>query len=429
MAEVREVAFELERFGWSPPDQLEVVGRWSGLEGRRLGRPVLTLDLGAEKVRLTALPGGHFSRSGTWRALFTYDGEPEAVTGAVLEIGRRLLVDLPPPRRRRVAKDAAALEHERSLRMELEQTLAERDAEITGLRDEAETAIGERDNQIEALRAEIAEIREQLTAAEAEREQLRTDLAIRDEELVAAREETRTARAEADAAREAAAAARGEIDATREQTEQRLAAERAAATEIREKLATAREAAESTIETEAQETERLRAELRAAREENERLVSAERAETARLREELAARSANGGDDADAEAAARRMYERVARELENERAAARHLRRELDAVQAQTAEHRRVVSSAAANGLDPADATPGAATPAGRLAAARRTERGRAAAQHRADAARAAAAHRIPEHRSPVAVWVVRGIAVAIVAALFVALLLIVSAVT
>jgi hypothetical protein len=41
----------------------------------------------------------------------------------------------------------------------------------------------------------------------------------------------------------------------------------------------------------------------------------------------------------------------------------------------------------------------------------------------------AAAHRVPEHHSPVAVWVVRGIAVAIVAGLLVALLLIVSAVT
>jgi hypothetical protein len=172
----------------------------------------------------------------------------------------------------------------------------------------------------------------------------------------------------------------------------------------------------------------LRAELQAARDETERTVNAERAETARLREELAAQSTNGGDD-EAGSAARRMYERVARELERERAAARHLRRELDAVQAQTAEHRRIVSAVAASGVDPTEDGPTAATPAGRLLAARRSDVGRAAAHHRAEAARAAAAHRIPSHRSPVAVWVVRGIAVAFVAGMLIALLLIVSAVT
>ena len=406
MAEVRDVAFELERFAWTPPDRLEVVGRWSGLEGRRLGRPVLTLDVGGEKVRLTAHPGGHFSRSGTWSAVFSYDGKPEEIAGAELEIGRRLVIDLPPPRRRKAAVDSAALDQERRRREELQETLAERDAEITGLRDEAETALGERDSRIEALEAKMAEMRTKLEEAEQERELMRA-------EVEAARADAQTARAEVEASAE------------------RLQAERAAAAEIREKLATAREEAQSTIDTEAHETERLRAELQAAREETERTVEAERAETARLRAELATHSANGGDepDGEAQAAARRMYERVASELERERAAARSLRRELDAVQAQTAEHRRLTASAAADGIDPTQDIPAAATPAARLVASRRSEVGRAAAHHRAEAARAAAAHRVPSHRSPVAVWVVRAIAVAFVAGLLVALLLIVSAVT
>jgi hypothetical protein len=407
MAEVRDVAFELERFAWTPPDRLEVVGRWSGLEGRRLGRPVLTLAVGDEKVRLTAHPGGHFTRSGKWSAMFSYDGNPEDVAGAELEVGRRLVIDLPPPRRRKAPVDTGALDQERTRREELEATLAERDAEITGLRDEAETALGERDNRIEALEAEVAELRTKVEAAEQERELLRA-------ELEAARAETQTARAEVDASAE------------------RLQAERAAAAEIREKLATAREEAQSTIDTEAHETERLRAELQAAREETERTIEAERAETARLREELASHSANGGDgetNGETQAAAKRMYERVASELERERAAARSLRRELDAVQAQTAEHRRLTASAAADGIDPTDDIPAAATPVGRLVASRRSEVGRAAAHHRAEAARAAAAQRLPTHRSPVAVWVVRGIAILFVAGLLVALLLIVSAVT
>jgi hypothetical protein len=406
MAEVRDVAFELERFGWTPPDRLEVVGRWSGLEGRRLGRPVLTLAVGDDKVRLTAHPGGHFSRSGRWTALFTYDGQPEEVAGAELEVGRRLVIDLPPPRRRKAPVDTGELETERARREELEQTLAERDIEITGLRDEAETAIGDRDSRIELLEAEMAELRTKLEEAEQERELVRAELEV---------------------ARTDAQAARAEVDAAAE----RLQAERAAAAEIREKLATAREEAQSTIDTEAHETERLRAELQAAREESERTVEAERAETARLREELATHSANGGDDTDGDAqtAAHRMYERVASELERERAAARSLRRELDAVQAQTAEHRRLTAAAAADGIDPTDDIPAAATPAGRLVASRRTEVGRAAAHHRAEVARAAAAHRVPSHRSPVAIWAVRAIAVAFVAGLLIALLLIVSAVT
>jgi outer membrane murein-binding lipoprotein Lpp len=402
MPEVSEVAFELERFAWTPPDQLEVSGRWSGLEGRRLGRPVLTLTIDGEHEKLNAHPGGHFGRDGKWRALFTYDGEPEAIAGAELEIGRRLVVDLPPPRRRKAPPDGAALAAERKRRQELEETLAERDAEIVGLRDEAETAIGERDSELETLRAEV-------------------------EKLRAETEEMRVALSAAEAERDRATT---ELEAARVGAEQRLAAERAAATEIREKLATAREEANATIETEAHETERLRAELQSVREEAEQTVSAERAETARLRDELASRPANGADDdGEPDAAARRMYERVARELEQERAAARSLRRELDAVQAKTAEHRRVASAATANGIDATDDAPAAATPAGRLAASRRTEVGRAATRHRAEAARVAAAQRVPSHTSATATWVVRGIALVLVAGLLIVLLMIVNAVS
>jgi hypothetical protein len=60
-------------------------------------------------------------------------------------------------------------------------------------------------------------------------------------------------------------------------------------------------------------------------------------------------------------------------------------------------------------------------------ASRRTDVGRAAAHQRAEAARAASAHRVPhDHRSPAAVWAIRGAALVFVAALLVALLLIVS---
>jgi hypothetical protein len=406
MSDVGDVAFELERFGWSEPGRLEVVGRWSGLEGRRLGRPVLTVAAGGQRRRLNALQGG-LAGSGEWRATFACDADPESISEVVLEVGRRLVVDLPPPKRRRRAAVDQSLErlHEERLRREAaEAALAERDAELVSLREEADAALAERENEAETLRGELTTAQDALAAAELERERLAgelervtADLGIRDQELTTAREELRRANVEAEA---------------------RLAAERAATTEVREKLATAREEAEATMTAEAQETERLRAELDAAREESERTVEAERAETAKLREDLVTQG--DGDDAEA----KRMYERIAGELERERAAARSLRRELDAVQAQTAEQRRATSAAAANGVT--EDVP-AATPAARLMASRRTDVGRAAAHQRAEAARAASAHRVPhDHRSPAAVWAIRGAALVFVAALLVALLLIVS---
>ena len=410
MPEVGDVAFELERFRWSEPGRLEVVGRWSGLEGRRLGRPVLTVETGGHRRRLTALPGGQLTGSGEWRATFACDDDPEAIDAVVLEVGRRLVVDLPPPKRRSRAKTDQSLErlHEERLRRETaEAALAERDAELVSIREEADAALAKREDEAEALRGELTTAQESLAAAEQERERLggelervTADLGIRDQELTSAREELRRASVEA---------------------EERLAAERAATTEVREKLATAREEAENTITAEAHETERLRAELDAAREETERTLEAERAETSKLREDLVTQG--DGDESEA----KRMYERIARELERERAAARSLRRELDAVQAQTAEHRRATSAAAANGVT--EDVP-AATPAARLMASRRSDVGRAAAHQRAEAARAAAAQRLPHaHRSPTAVWAIRGAALVFVVALLIALLLIVSWVT
>src|SRR5919199_4230033 len=105
MAQVGELVFALERFEATDDDRLEVVGRWQGLEGRRLGRPVLTLTLtSGRRQRLSALPGGQPSAAGghaAWRASFTWDGDPATVEGAELELGRRLVVELPRPRRRR----------------------------------------------------------------------------------------------------------------------------------------------------------------------------------------------------------------------------------------------------------------------------------------------------------------------------------------
>ena len=85
-----------------------------------------------------------------------------------------------------------------------------------------------------------------------------------------------------------------------------------------------------------------------------------------------------------------MVERVTRDLERERATSRNLRRELDALRSESAEHRRAVSSSTANGtLAMDDRRP--ATAAGRRAV--RTPEG---TQRRVDAARAAASQRVPK---------------------------------
>src|SRR3954469_17693225 len=111
MAQVGEVVFALERFELSAEERLEVVGRWEGLEGRRMGRPVLTVvETDGRRRRLTALPGGQLSSTHAWRAAFAWQGDPASIDRAELELGRRLVVELPPPRRRRrrPAPDAAA---------------------------------------------------------------------------------------------------------------------------------------------------------------------------------------------------------------------------------------------------------------------------------------------------------------------------------
>jgi len=214
-----------------------------------------------------------------------------------------------------------------------------------------------------------------------------------------------------------------------------MAEQRAENSDMRDMVASAREEAQKAIAAEAEETERLRAELSEARSESEKALAAERAETARLREELASRPASPETDGDgADEAGRRMYERISRELERERATVRNLRRELDSTQAQTAETRRAAATAAAsNGVHTTEeTTPLAATAAGRRRAAALGQRAASAdpraPYRRVDAARAAAAHRVPEHEhSTAGVWAMRAAAVALVAVLLVAMIIIISA--
>jgi hypothetical protein len=185
MAHVGDVVFALERFEWSAEDRLEVVGRWDGLQGRRMGRPALTVvESSGRRRRLHALPGGQLSGEQPWRASFAWDGNGATVERAELELGRRLVVELPPPRRpRRRAGQTASLPTP---------AVAALEAELAGAREELERLAGELDEAIrerDALAAAALAGEEQAEAARGERERA-ADLAARLEAEVVAREAT-----------------------------------------------------------------------------------------------------------------------------------------------------------------------------------------------------------------------------------------------
>ena len=429
----QELTFALERFEWVEDDRLEVVGRWEGLTGRRLGRPVLHVEVDGRRRRLTATPGGHLpTASGEeWRAAFAWPHGTADVEGAELEVGRSLLVELPAPRRRKRRTpdpDVGLREENASLRAQLDELRSAEpaDAELAQLRAELEELRNaEPEAEIADLRAEIEELRNAASESSA------SDAELRDEH--------KQLRAEHDLLSDRYAAIvagtgelRGELDAA-VQAQERLSEElertRVELAEREHELAAARQEAQSAMAAEADETERLRTELTAAREEAERVLADERAETTRLREELASRPSETSSDE----AGREMYEQVTRDLERERETVRNLRRELEATQMQTAEQRRTAAAAATNG----DATtredaPVAATAAGRRRSSAvggsRAGADPRASYRRADAARAAAASRVPEHEpSTAGVWATRALAVILVAVLLGAMIVIVTA--
>jgi uncharacterized protein (DUF4415 family) len=139
-------------------------------------RPALTVvESSGRRRRLQALPSGQPAGEQPWRAAFAWDGNGATVERAELELGRRLVVELPPPRRprsrRRGGQTAAlptpavaALEAELAeareelgrLHHELDEVTRERDA-LSGAHTAAEQSLGEEHATAEKLRAELAE--------------------------------------------------------------------------------------------------------------------------------------------------------------------------------------------------------------------------------------------------------------------------------
>src|SRR5215210_6737738 len=98
MAAPGDISFELARFEWATPDRLEVEGRWHGVR-RRLPRATLVVEVDGERRRLKALPDSDTEPVEPWVAAFPWRGELPLLSGAELEVGRGVVVDLPRPRR------------------------------------------------------------------------------------------------------------------------------------------------------------------------------------------------------------------------------------------------------------------------------------------------------------------------------------------
>jgi len=247
---VREVAFELECFEWAD-ERLELAGRWKGLAGRRLAGPVLSLDTeSGRRKRLVAMPGGHLGAAEeSWRATFAWPGDPAEITGAELEVGGNIVVDLPlPDRRRRRRKrppvdpgDEALRGEVSALRAQVERLRAElagRERENMQLHaqlDEIEdedpviaAAAGAPTVEIEQLESRQEELNAELERLAGERDRTRAELSDEVERLCRERDaalaELERARAEIDQLREAFSEAAVEADATRDRHRSELAA-------------------------------------------------------------------------------------------------------------------------------------------------------------------------------------------------------------
>jgi hypothetical protein len=232
------VTFEVERFEWTAPGRLEVVGRWFGLRGQRFLRPTLDVEVGGQSRRLLALLEHKpwvAAEGGEWVATFAWEGDPVDFTGAELAVGPDLAVELPP-----AGVPAAAAKRK------------------------AEERVAERR---EAAPPRVERLKNELTAAHAQVDRLTTELG-----------------------RERAARTTDSMDMNG-----RLTAERQAVRKLSSELRAAREqlsAAESTAARQLQQLRELERELDAARSARESaLENAEKlvreVETARRRQAAA----------------------------------------------------------------------------------------------------------------------------------------------
>jgi predicted nucleic acid-binding Zn-ribbon protein len=256
--------FELERFSWGAPDQLQLLGRFVGLGEAPPEAPALVIR-GAKRTH--RLPVAADNASGPpqdrqrWRAAFRWEEAPEPFEVAELELGG-LVVELPAPRSGRRAfnrkplpvRQASAGRGEeaappegitgRGEQVRLQVELAAAQDEISELRSALEqsgNALTRARDDLEAERkrhavdaerfhqglatirasAEDALAAEQKAAEQraSELREARRLIAAREAELGALSDEVQTLRRELDTARNQALALQAESEAARSSAE------------------------------------------------------------------------------------------------------------------------------------------------------------------------------------------------------------------
>jgi hypothetical protein len=225
-----QVVFEVDRFGWTDGERLEVTGRWYGLRGHRFVRPVLTVEADDGPRRMLAVLDHKpwaADDGEPWVAAFPWEGEPVAVAGAELAVAPSLAVDLPAPRTpgQRRKEPANATRTARRGADAAAPAPAPRDAEVGALRAQLEgeqQAVRRLAAELDAAHARLAALGE----ASAERENIQRErdraVAERDDARARAAIDRDAVAEERDAAVAARAAAQQERD---EALDQRAAAQ------------------------------------------------------------------------------------------------------------------------------------------------------------------------------------------------------------
>ncbi len=276
----------VERFG-PAGDRLEVAGHWHGLRGRRFVRPVLWLHRGEARRRLVAVLDHKpwaAEDGDPWLAAFAWEGGTLEFDRAELEVGRELVVELPLPGRKPPPSTPARARRPSELeRTREELTVATR--ERRALQAALDTATTDAD-ELERLRAERDRAVEAAERARADGERLVND-EYRQRERVQetadrALERARDTEAALDLARRQLTAARtsyARLEAERDDARGRLAAATAERErdDVGERLAVIegqRNEARERLAVAMAEGDELRTRLEAAIAERERLVGA-----------------------------------------------------------------------------------------------------------------------------------------------------------
>ena len=243
--------FELERFAWSSPDQLEVAGRFTGVRDVPAGSPVLVVRADDRTHRLPPVPdaGTWPPEDGkAWRTAFTWQEPPAPFEVAELELGGGLVVELPEPGSGPPDSGSHLLDVQRAPASPEDGAAREEPVMPTAPTDGAE--------------------RVRLQAA-----------------LVAAQEEFRETSVAMRAAQEELSRVRGKLDAERK----RRASD---ADRFREKLESLRRVAEETVAAERDAAQKLAARLQAAEAE----IDARERSLRRVQEEADAVAAGRADE-------------------------------------------------------------------------------------------------------------------------------------